>query len=1438
MDRVARTYVRSRQPWLEPAGAVALLMAVAAPLAQGDLLINDAQGISGFELYQKGATWWRNAGNCGDVFINATANTKFNINWGAPNVFSTIARDCVILPDIYNNAVRDANYIYLFSEGQLWKKAVNANPEHSLTPVFAGASPTLPAGQEGSYLLISMDWLFWGEFTEATGTLEIRKARVDGTGGQSVIIIPDAGAPVQRLKRYTYETPGATVEAFAVLLQNGKLYWLRLTPTVAFTRLVAAGIVDVAVEVDERRTSGIPYIYAAEGTWQVSASSPPGRLLRFNGNTFEPEILYIADAPHQVIAVEVDPPPRLGSAENVYISVGIVDGSPVPLIADMVILRNALPGTEGSFLPIVQPDGGHNLRSDGRRLHYLRRGSGAGFERIMDIATDAPPLMLDIEAIGLEITQFLQNLDNEQPLIANKEGTYARGYATLRSNTTPASVYFPSARLRVWLDGIEIAGSPFASINNARVTATNDLDVLRISTEDSFLFELPKLSPGHLTAAFTVNPNHTELETGSSPYANNGIATVKSIEVRSGVTPCLVMVPVPTPFGSYDIYSDNFANIIRRAETMLPIEGFEIRSWAPLLDGHNPLAGNKYFIFPFGGVNSDDEQDNAALDAVDCLREGSSFPGGCDLANWVGMVHPNVANFGGLARRPGYASISSMSGKDFDWFDQPRGGRTLAHELGHNYGQLHTLCSCGATMPKDPNLFFPGDPCSQANLGWDPILERPIRTDEAGDLMSYACARWPSAYTWNEVWKVTQLLDFLGPSGRFSQEFSAADLRSPDDPVLFVAGGVKTNSMTASLGTFLLMGAAEFGVRNVERSFAESEREEGNPNRFTVRLLDLAGTLLQETPLPLEATSDGAAGEFSFTHYVPFPDGARRVQLTHGSQVYAERVITANAPTVTLDPLIVDQANHLVQASWSASDLDGGPLVFWLYVSPDDGATWQVLGLNFRHTKATFDTRRWHSGTQMRLRVVASDGARAGVAISPAFFLPNQPPDVSLAGIEMGELIPFGDRRVVSVMPVDVEDGRAGVSVTWQLARLNGATLPGTGNRVRLEGLEAGRYELAITATDRRGAQKILTRSFEILPPTVPDRPQPELDGACADPGYAGAAFVRLPTSSGAPIPVRLLRASNSLFVAFGELPRGRGAASPPAGIRVDIDGDGSVFPSNNDRGFFVRESGEPFQEKGARQTMDVTLLPETDAEAIAAHGEEAWCAEIRIGESLLGGWDHAVRMMIDAGGNVWPTNANPHSPATWGLVWLGAILPAESNRPPVADAGQDVIANLSTHSSVVLHGDNSHDPDGDTLTYSWVQTMGPAVSLTNAATANPSFLPGTLEDQELRFMLTVADGLVSSAPDEVVVKVFALPEAIVASDRNPGFDGDVLFGALQGIPGGRYLIQASTDLTHWLNIQTNSTDVFGTLDFVDPEAGLYPVRFYRGAQESARDTR
>jgi len=116
-------------------------------------------------------------------------------------------------------------------------------------------------------------------------------------------------------------------------------------------------------------------------------------------------------------------------------------------------------------------------------------------------------------------------------------------------------------------------------------------------------------------------------------------------------------------------------------------------------------------------------------------------------------------------------------------------------------------------------------------------------------------------------------------------------------------------------------------------------------------------------------------------------------------------------------------------------------------------------------------------------------------------------------------------------------------------------------------------------------------------------------------------------------------------------------------------------------------------------------------------------------------------------------------------------------NRPPTADAGPDQ-SGLFRNMLVAVDGTPSTDPDGDPLTYSWTQTTGPAVALTGANTATPSFTPAAAGTYT--FQLTVDDGLGGTDVDEITVTVVnRAPIADAGPDQR-----NVTVGALVSLDG------------------------------------------------------
>ncbi|QUC65419.1 hypothetical protein NsoK4_04020 [Nitrosopumilus sp. K4] len=90
-------------------------------------------------------------------------------------------------------------------------------------------------------------------------------------------------------------------------------------------------------------------------------------------------------------------------------------------------------------------------------------------------------------------------------------------------------------------------------------------------------------------------------------------------------------------------------------------------------------------------------------------------------------------------------------------------------------------------------------------------------------------------------------------------------------------------------------------------------------------------------------------------------------------------------------------------------------------------------------------------------------------------------------------------------------------------------------------------------------------------------------------------------------------------------------------------------------------------------------------------------------------------------------------------------------NHAPVSNAGSD--QSIGTSVLVTLDGSGSSDPDGDTITYSWTQTSGTLVTLSDETAESPTFTSPVSADT-LVFELTVTDDKGSSDTDSVTIVV------------------------------------------------------------------------------------
>ena len=156
---------------------------------------------------------------------------------------------------------------------------------------------------------------------------------------------------------------------------------------------------------------------------------------------------------------------------------------------------------------------------------------------------------------------------------------------------------------------------------------------------------------------------------------------------------------------------------------------------------------------------------------------------------------------------------------------------------------------------------------------------------------------------------------------------------------------------------------------------------------------------------------------------------------------------------------------------------------------------------------------------------------------------------------------------------------------------------------------------------------------------------------------------------------------------------------------------------------------------------------------------------------------------------------------ANQGSGTVSVIGTDQSASEPTADAGPD--QTVQSRDIVQFDGSNSSDPNGSSLTYSWNQTSGPEVNLSDSTSSKPTFVaPETNEPIVLTFILTVtnAEGT-TSEPDEVTITVNPTPIVLQpVSDAGP--DQSVQSRDIVQLDGSNSSDSNGSPLTHaWAQI-------------------------------------
>lgn len=1375
---------------------LALLLMTAAVLA--DTVITDNEGISGFELYQNGLYWWSANGGCTGEFPQ---DGRIRFRSSAQGATSNLARDCTILEDAADYPVRDDAYFYFFKSGQLQRKALNAlegNPSQPLS-----LAPALPANQGSAPLLLHNGMIYWPVYTSGNNTSTIRRMPADGSQAPQTVTTTQGKLVDLRFTQYQLAGNGALQDALVWLAADGRLSRYNLTQGGSAVQL-ATGINDFALHTRYGLANSSTVAFAAQGTSSLGPGTAPGKLLSVNLDTATSTVVYNADIPNQtsdhnqVLAVTADATSGIfSSAQNVYITVANVScGDLFCTFGNTAIHRHSAPPSTTGWQMILASGAGGFLRTDGQYLYYVAGDSHS----IQRMATDAPAVELDFKADGVEVIQTIQDLDQAVKLIANKP-TYARGYVHVVKNTTGKSNWQPKVWLRGFLNGVQLAGSPILPSTSPTLDGTADINALRNDLTRSYLFRLPDNwvnKAGQLTLRLEVDPE------GSLPITGSRADDVVNLKNPAPLVKlpdsCLDFVRIHTA-KTIGANPPMLAEIVNRARSLLPVQAFQVRtssetihklSFDVQIECWGPFCVPVLYIIrgPFDLAQKSDR--NLALAELTFWDTLTPDFGNCSDSHLVGMVDPSQSPFNGQ----GLTTFSNdllvrmePSANGTPAFNSPYGGRTLAHELGHNYGRQHidqTLSSvsggCNNTGPASPWDSYPYDECTlgpvNKYMGFDSTNPTLILPNMAGDLMSYANTRWTSDFTWNAV-----LDQITTVNTRQAQAVEA-----PQGPMLLVNGMITPTTPSAQLGFLYLFPDNAAPQSEVRKQLDRLGQLAPVADPFQIRQVDANGASLSSTDLILLDAADDTGDALPFSQYVPFNSQTKKIQIAQGATVLAEKSASANPPTLSLTAPVVDEAAQILSLQWNSSDPDNtladgfsDVLLFTAQYSADNGINWQSLVTNYPWLAATVDARMLPGSTQALVRVIATDGFNTTIVTSDPFVLAKHPPVAILGGVVDGQVFSYTAPISLIGLGMDAEDGGLPQeSLSWQLS--GSAVLTGSGGQWDLSNLTPGVYVVTLTATDSDNQQGSTPRSFQVLPLTVADGTAPTLDGQCNDVGYGISDSLRMDLDNGSQARAWTTHAGGKLYLCISDLPlSAQAGVTTTVALHLDANNSGGSQMAAGDLGFMVDQEGVPYQLLPSGGVLQVTQTPQAGYAVVTARQAAHWNAEMAIAESLLDGWNHLGRMalisgqlaglvaaQVDATSGIWPSTAGVNNPATWAAISFGPQT-EPANQKPVAVAGDDIYVNITLTETVALNGESSFDAEGDSLTYSWTQVSGPAISLTESGSSTPSFQVAPVAGETtLVFQLVVNDGELDSEADQVAVILKPAPQPHTPSTFTP----------------------------------------------------------------------
>jgi len=487
----------------------------------------------------------------------------------------------------------------------------------------------------------------------------------------------------------------------------------------------------------------------------------------------------------------------------------------------------------------------------------------------------------------------------------------------------------------------DVSGTPLGCISpsNDSITAPS----LAGKLETTLNFQLPQdwLKPGY---GFRVDldPDNLIPDTNrvNNRFPANGVQPFNFVQ-----TPPLNLVIIPIeyqPFPDSQKYLPKTDNLSYLTE--LPIKLFPF----PTINYQTHAV---YRYYPKDSTYNLDNSNGLGwskllenLTALHNMEDPSGAKNYYGLVNYFdahGCNNGCVTGIGWLGQGSSYQTAVGWSGSGAGNQDA---SETMVHELGHNFGRHHTLCS-GQESEPDPN--YPYQNGLIGGFGLDVTSQLLYDPNVYADYMSYCEPIWTSDYTY---WSIHQFRSSMQAGNQSSQDVIEA---------LYIGG--------------LISPSGEVILRPAYQQEVSIPADMTGP--YQLELLGKDGTVLAGYPFQTVEIPDGK-GFRGFGFFVPVEKNLSGLRILRDNHTLGENSFGDGFAIAGFieQPLTTESTGDSTILRWTSPTSSVDQILYRIRISYDSGQTWQVLALDWPEPGYTIpqDSMLYSNGALVEIQ--ASDG--------------------------------------------------------------------------------------------------------------------------------------------------------------------------------------------------------------------------------------------------------------------------------------------------------------------------------------------------------------------------------------------------------------------------------------------------------------------------------